>query len=184
MSERVMRGWRAALSGGLLATALLIGPAAARADCAPLSANFVLCAQGTLWAGAEWAQFGDGASLELGGYYLEFSEQWVTRKADTTLDVALDVFVAELDDEDRAEGLTPPVTLSRDQFETGTLRVVRVVQNIEPDDDTPLYVAVMLAEGGGERIALTFGHEVLADLEALDREARALVALIHPAQGR
>jgi len=184
MSDRVARGWRAALTAGLLAAAVLAGPGAARADCTPLSANFVLCAEGTPWAAAEWHQFGDGASLELDGFFLEFTEHWATRDDGTALDAALDSLLDEMAAQDDEDGVAAAEMLLRDRFDSGALRVVRMVHNIDPEDDEPLLMAVMLAEGAGARIALFLGHADEIDLETLDREARALVALIHPARER
>ncbi|MFN4099876.1 MAG: hypothetical protein ACK4GT_08870, partial [Pararhodobacter sp.] len=129
-----------ALAALLLATAPAAAPAAA-ADCAPLSANFELCPGDTFWAGAEWHQFGDGAGVAIGPYYIEVTEHWAGRSEGATLDADLDAVLAEMGTYEMDEGMDPSEPLLRDAFEAGPLQVVRKVQSIDMGDDMPLLMA-------------------------------------------
>lgn len=179
MSEQRMRR---ALMGAAMTAAMLATPPALAESCAPLSANFVLCSEGTPWAEARHIQFGDGTALEMGPYYLEFVEHWAEHTEDSTVDAALDELLALMQEHDRDEGMDPPALLLHDRFEAGSLVVARVVQSIDTGDDEPFLMATMIAEGEGARIAVMFGNDDAVALEDLSDEARAFVALIRPAQ--
>jgi len=177
-------GLRKAMAGAALALALMAPLSASAQDCAPLSAGFELCANGTPWAEARWIQFGDGAAIEMGPYYLEFAEHWAGRNDDSTLDGALDTLLAVMLEHELEEGMDPPETMLRDAFETDALSVVRVVQSIDMGDDTPLLMATMIAEGAGDgpRIAVMFSHDDVVTLDRLNQKTQDFVALIRPAQ--
>jgi len=169
----------AVVAAALLATA----PAPATAgNCASLSANFALCADGTPWSGARWIAFGDGAALEMGAYYVEFAEHWAGRSDEATLDAALDALLAEMSALEIEDGMAPPETLLRDSFETGPLQVVRAVQSVDMGDDKPMLMATMIAESDGARIVVMFGEDDAMPLGELTEAARAFVTLIRPAQ--
>jgi hypothetical protein len=180
MSER---GWRTILAAGAVAMLLSV-PAQATTDCAPLSASFELCADGTPWAEARWISFGDGVALELGDYYLEFIEDWATRQDDDPLDTALDALLAEMNELDDELGIEAPELLRRDAFDSPPLIVARAVKDIAEQGDVPLLMAVMIAAAPEGRIAVMFGHDGEIDLDTLDREARSLIALVRPAEER
>lgn len=180
-------GPRRALLAAAAAFALLApAPAAAADDCAPMSAHFVFCAEGSEWAGARWIQFGDGSALELGPYYVEFAEHWAGRNASAeqggTLEGALDALLAMMAEAEHDEGMQPPALLMRDQFDTEALTVVRAVKQIDMDDDEPLLMATMIAQGEGARIAVIFGNDDETDAAELAQQARGFVALIRPGQ--
>lgn len=183
MSEPI---WRSILAAAT-AAALLSGPARAASGCALVSQNFALCTQGTPWAQARWISFGDGAALELDGFYLEITEDWATRQDSDPLDAALDALLAEMNEADVAEGARVAELLHRDAFESPPLQVVRAVHDIAEVDDDPLLMAVMLArdtQGANARIALMFGHDGDIDNDTLDQQARSLIALVRPAEER
>lgn len=176
---------RQTLLGGLLAMVLMAtAPATANASegCAQMSLNFLFCAEGSPWAEAHRVQFGDGSAMELEPYWLEYSEQWATRQAGDTLQEALDDLLAEMHEADVADGLNPPEVVLRDGFETGQLRVERVVNLIDLGDDMPELMAVMIAESGDARIALLLGIDDTIAPEDFARSARDLVELIRPGQ--
>lgn len=169
-------------------------------DCAALSAHFMLCAQGSPWAGATWHPFGDGAALELGPYTLDFTEHWMTREDGVALDAALEVLLHERhlvrqdedsEDGDSADGesadgesarAAPLLLLLRDRFDTGHLRVERALQRIDMADGSHEITAVMLAQGRAARIGLFLGAEAGTAPADLAREARALAEMIRPWQ--
>lgn len=208
------QGLRKAFTAGATAAALLAAalavpsPAIAEdrtaedrtaEDCAALSAHFMLCAQGSPWAGATWHPFGDGAALELGPYTLDFTEHWMTREDGVALDAALEVLLHERhlvrqdedsEDGDSADGESAdgesaraaPLLLLRDRFDTGHLRVERALQRIDMADGSHEITAVMLAQGRAARIGLFLGAEAGTAPADLAREARALAEMIRPWQ--
>ena len=179
MSEQRLRG---AFMGVAMTAATLAAAPAIAESCAPLSANFELCTEGTPWAEAEWFQFGDGASIQMGPYYIELTEHWIAGDARASLEDTLDALLAEMLEADRDEGMAPPETLLRDTFEAGALTVVREVVSIDMDDDMPMLMATMVAEGEGTRIAVMFSHDDTVALDELGNAAQGFVALIRPAQ--
>lgn len=187
MSERSrihspVPGLRKTLMGVLAAGALLFpGPLAAQ-GCGTMSAHFQFCPEGSPWAEARWIQFGDGSAIEMGAYYVEFVEHWAGRSTDGTLDAALDALLAEMTEYGIEEGMAPPVALIRDRFETETLAVVRALTSTDMDDDQPLLMATMIAEGAGARIAVMFGNDDETAADALAQQAESFVALIRPGQ--
>lgn len=175
---------RRALPLAAALTLALALPAAASAEaCSGLGRNFVICPAGTPWDSARWNQFGDGAALESNGYSLEFTESWAGRRNGDTLDAALDNLLAEFAAEELAEGYAAPGTLLRDSFDTGALQVVRAIIEVQDDDGAdPFLMATMIAESRDLRIMLMLSHDDDIALADLDATARAVAALVRPAQ--
>ena len=160
-----------------LALALPLGAAAEPQDCGRLSPQFAICGGTGPWARAEWRQFGDGASLHVDGFWLDFNAAWAGRDPAQTLDAALDAVLARI-----AEAEDAPLDIRlRDTIETAHLRVARSMHVVPaPEGHEPFLVMVMMAEGGGQRILLMLGHYEVIAPEFLDRAARELAETIRP----
>lgn len=172
----------------LLTASLFPAPASATeagaetAECNTLSDNFLFCPESGPWAEARWLQFGDGAALELGAYWLEFSEHWLQRSPDEGLDEALDSVLSEVQEADREEGFDPPELLIRDHLETGDLRVARALHRVDAGDGDLMLIATMIASSTDARILLMLGNDDDVTPDEMDSTIRDLISLIRPAQ--
>ncbi|MCC5971169.1 MAG: hypothetical protein JJU15_14590 [Pararhodobacter sp.] len=183
MSER---RFKMMLAGALTATMLLTTPSSATeagaGECNTLSANFVICPESSPWAEARWLQFGDGAALKLGAYWLEFSEDWLQRSPEEGLDEALDAVLSEVQEADREEGFDPPEQLIRDHLETEELRVVRALHRVDAGDGDMMLIATMIASSTDARILLMLGNDNDVTPDEMDSTIRDLISLIRPGQ--
>lgn len=160
------------------ALALALWPGAALA-CDGITRHFVLCSDGTPWAGAEWDQFGDGVTVRLGALEFDSVEDWAGRHEGEapTVEAALARVLADPDPEDKV------VDDLRDGIETPHLRIARAVQGITFAGDPPVRRAWMLAEGGGHRVLLILTGPGEMGPADLDRASREVAALVRPAGG-
>lgn len=185
MSDRnaARRGALHCLAPLVLAAALAC-PAQAQ-DCTPLTANFVLCAAGTPWDGAERIENRAGSALAREPYWLEFTEDWPDRR-----EGGQDIHAASAAEAahwaDVAAEMGDSVTfaaLAADRAETAHMHLARLIFAIQVMDDPPLGIAVIHAEGAGAMIRLQLTVEGETDPQALDAAAQALVRLVRPVAG-
>jgi len=163
---------------GFLAALAALLPMQASA-CEGVTRHFMLCADGSAWAAAEWDQFGDGVTVHLAPYAFDSVEDWAGRhtgEAPTTA-AALDLLIA-----DRMKGQVD-VDHLRDAFATPHLTVERVVQTITFEGDPPIRRASMMAEGGGHRVLLMLTAPGDTPPEVLAQASRDLVNLLRPSAG-
>jgi len=184
MSDRnaALQGAFPCLAPLILAMALAC-PAQAQ-DCTPLTANFVLCAAGTPWDGAERIEQRAGSALAREPYWLEFTEDWPDRQEGQDIHAASAAEAAHW--AEIVAGMGDSVTfaaLADDRAETAHLRVARLIFAIQVMDDPPLGIAVIHAEGAGAMIRLQLTIEEETDPQALDAAAQELVRLVRPAAG-
>lgn len=140
---------------GLFVAALMI-PQMASA-CGQLSAHVWMCARGTVWETATWEQHGDGATIRMQDFTLNFSEQFPgTERAnsETTIEELYGYYSEFLKDNYDDDSLLPQVIRSG-WLKTDHARAKQVLQRGTSLWDGHRYLETsMLAEVGTYRILL------------------------------
>lgn len=168
---------RARVLGALLG--LVIGLPQMASACHQLSANVWMCAAGTAWAGAEWDPYGDGATLLLDDYVLNFTEDWPGADIRDDLTTLQEQFVtySELA---AADGNAPLEIKSQDVLDVAAGKVFRSLQR-DRYDDIETVSAVMLAEVSEARIMLWLDGPSHTEWETIDSSSYEVLSLLRDA---
>lgn len=159
--------------------ALLTAPQSALA-CAQLTQHIWMCARDTPWETATWDQFGDGATLLMQQYILNFTEDFPgsdLRDDLTTLEeqyTTYDAFQQDIYDED----YPAPTVIRTDAVTLDITAAHRVVQR-GIWMGTPYIEAATLAEVGAHRILLQLQAPDETPLADLDRQTEAVLSFLH-----
>ena len=152
----------------LAAVALMAGIALPQtaAACQQLSANVWLCAGDSPWASAEWDPYGDGATLLLDDYVLNFTEEFPGADIRDDLTTLEEQFVtyAELTE---ADGNAPLAVERQEGFDIPAGRAFRSLQR-DRYDEVETVSAVMLAEVDVVRIMLWLDAPVTTSWTQID----------------
>ena len=158
-----------------LAATMAVGLSVAQgaAACHQLSANVWMCAKGTSWEAAEWDPYGDGATLLLDDFILNFTEDFPGAEIRDDLTSLEEQFVtyAELA---AADG-NPPLEVHRQ--ETFAIPAGTAFRSLQRDryDDIETASAVMLAEVDVARIMIWLDGP--ANMDWTDVDSASLTVL-------
>lgn len=146
------------------------------AACFQLSENVWMCAHDTAWADASWDPYGDGSTLMLEDYVLNFTEDFPgadIRDTLTTLDEQFVTYAALM----AADG-TEPLEVHRQ--EVLTVEAGRAFRSLQRDlyDDTETISAVMLADISDARIMLYLDGPQTLSWDDIDTEAVGVLNLL------
>ncbi|MDD9722703.1 hypothetical protein PVW51_18515 [Sulfitobacter sp. PR48] len=158
-----------------LGTALVALPQAAAA-CAQLSQDIWMCDRGTPWEAAVWDQYGDGATLLLDNYVLDFTQEWPGHEITDNLATLEEVYTTYAEWV-AADAEVPSEVLIADKL---TLPDATVLRHLQRDvwEGEPYLQAVMLSQVGAARIMLWLQAPNETSVEQLDAASRDLVALL------
>lgn len=166
---------------GLLVAAL--GFPQAVLACGQLSAHVWMCARGTAWETATWEQHGDGATIRMQEFTLDFSETFPgTERADdeTTIEALYGFYTAFLKDNRDDDTLVPQVIRSG-WAENDHLRAKQVLQRgISAWDGTPYLETAMLAQVGEHRILLELKGPADMEETRMDAAAADVLSFLRP----
>lgn len=145
------------------------------AACTNLSENIWLCDRESAWEAAKWDPYGDGTTLLLDDFALDFSQDFPGADivdATTTLQEQMTTYAAYQEAETglellREEDIETP-------YATAVLRHQRVVL-----DDMPYQQTVILAEVGRARMMLWLSAPDDTPPENMQAAAAEIVALLH-----
>ena len=160
---------------GIVAAAALALPQMARA-CFQLSDAIWMCAADTAWAEATWDPYGDGATLNLGDYLLNFTDNWPgaeIRDDLTTLEEQFATY-AELTE---ADGNPPVEVHSQELLELPVGKAFRSLQR-DRYDDVETVSAVMLVEISAARLMIYLDGPETLDWPQIDSESRVILAAL------
>ncbi|NNE51416.1 MAG: hypothetical protein HKN30_03340 [Sulfitobacter sp.] len=160
--------------GAMLLAAALALPQSAAA-CLQLSADVWMCARGSAWEAAKWDPYGDGETLLLGDFVLNFDQNWPTaelRDAASTLEEQYVTYAAWVKD----EGIDPKV-LRVDRVTLPNTIALRYLQRDEWQGQ-PVLQANMLAEVGAHRIMLYLDAPGDMKIEMLDATSEEILSLL------
>ncbi|QFT60007.1 hypothetical protein FIU94_14340 [Sulfitobacter sp. THAF37] len=155
-----------------LGAALLSLPQTAAA-CAQLSQDVWMCARGSAWETATWDQYGDGATLLLDDYVLDFTQDWPGSEITdgiSTLEELFTTYAAWA----AAEAEAPSNLLQSDKLDLPHATVVRQIQR-DLWEGEPYLQAVMLAQVSDARIMLWLQAPNETPVEDLDLVSREVV---------
>lgn len=152
--------------------AALALPQAAQA-CDQLSAHVWMCAKGTPWEAAEWDPYGDGATLLLGDYVFNFTEDFPGAEIRDDLTTLEEQFVtyAELV---KADGNAPLEVLRQEMLHMPAGQAFRSLQRDRFAEEERLS-AVMLAEVDVVRIMLWLDGPTTMPWEDIDTASRNIL---------
>jgi len=161
----------------VMATALAL-PQTASA-CHQLSENIWMCAGDTAWSDAKWDPYGDGATLLLDDYILNFTEDWPGSEIKDELTTLQEQFVtySELVE---ADGNAPLAVKQQDVLELPAGKAFRSLQR-DRYDDVETVSAVMLAEVADARIMLWLDGPRNLEWDSIDAESYAVLTMLREA---
>ncbi len=161
-----------------LAMALVVGialPQTALA-CYQLSERIWMCAGDSIWKTAEWDQYGDGATLLLDDYVLNFTEDFPGSDIRDDLSTLQEQFATYVELVE-ADGTAPLEIKLQDSFDIPAGKAFRSLQR-ELYDDTESVSAVMLAEIGAARIIFYLDGPKTLDWDTIDTTSRGVLDLL------
>lgn len=168
--------FRPVLAGAL---ALIATPAF---SCDHLTRHFEICTGGTPWEDGRWESAGDSDTLWLGDIgYVSF-EDYLGRDSARSIEAERETLLAEWQDSIAA-------LHAEDAFETGDLRVVRLITSRAWPDGPAFIEATMIAEAGdrpGQRLMMRVTAPAgtpPADLDALSRGYAGLIRPVESLEG-
>lgn len=147
--------------------------------CHQLSAHVWMCAGGTPWALAEWDPYGDGATLLLDDYVLNFTEDWPGAEIRDDLTTLQEQFVtySELVEVD---GNAPLEIKAQDVLDIPAGKAFRSLQR-DRYDEVETISAVMLAQVSEARIMLWLDGPLSTEWETIDSNSYAVLDLLRDA---
>ncbi|APE43457.1 hypothetical protein BOO69_08535 [Sulfitobacter alexandrii] len=160
---------------GAVGMALLGLPQAAVA-CAQLSQDVWMCDRGTPWETATWDQYGDGATLLLDDYVLDFTQEWPGHEITDGVSTLEELF-ATYNAWAAAEAEAPANLLQSDRMNLPHATVVRHIQR-DLWEGEPYLQAVMLAQVSDARIMLWLQAPNETPVEDLDLASREVASLL------
>lgn len=158
-----------------LGAALVALPQTAAA-CAQLSQDVWMCDRGTAWETATWDQYGDGATLLLDDYVLDFTQEWPGHEitdAAATLEEQYVTYAEWV----AADAQVPSEVLMADKLTLPHATALRHLQRDVWEDEAYLQ-AVMLSQVGAARIMLWLQAPNETPINELESASRDLATLL------
>ena len=158
---------------------LALGLPQAATACHQLSANVWMCAGGTDWAAAEWDPYGDGATLLLDEYILNFTEDWPGAEIRDDLTTLQEQYItySELVE---ADGNAPLEVNAQEVLDIPAGKAFRSLQR-DRYVDVETVSAVMLAEVREARIMLWLDGPSSSDWQTIDSNSFQVLSLLRNA---